>query len=126
MGITIRRAKKMARGMFRVGSTTSSLHWAMTSYPWKAMKVSPIALKTAPSPFGRNGWELPSHSGLPGFGRPPEVDVGEDEGGRHRERLLDGEVGDLRDVNAEPLEHVPEVGAEPEGVQAAGDGVGEP
>src|SRR3972149_6644141 len=71
MGITIRRARKMARGMFRVGSTTSSLHWAMTSYPWKAMKVSPIALKTAPSPFGRNGWKLPCHSGMPRIAQAP-------------------------------------------------------
>jgi hypothetical protein len=45
---------------------------------------------------------------------------------RHRERLLDGEVGDLRDVDAEPLEHVPEVGAEPQGVEAARHRVGEP
>ena len=117
----------------------------MTSYPWKAMKVSPIALKIAPIPFGRNGRKLPCQSGMPRIAQAraatknrmirifaivtkfpafpvsdaPEVDVGEDEARRHRERLFEGEVGKERDVDAEPLEHVTEIGSEPQGVEAA-------
>ena len=58
--------------MFRVGSITSSLHWAITSYPWKAMKVSPMALKTAPNPMGRKGSKFPFHSGIPRMAQRPK------------------------------------------------------
>ena len=43
----------------------------MTSYPWKAMKVRPIALKIAPIPFGRKGWKLPCQSGMPRIAQAP-------------------------------------------------------
>ena len=69
--MTILKAMKIALGTLRAGSITSSLHWAITSYPWKAMKVSPIALKMDPIPIGRKGSKFPSHSGIPCMAQRP-------------------------------------------------------
>jgi hypothetical protein len=54
MGTTMSSERKMERGMLRLGSFTSSPHWAMISYPSKAMKVRPMAMMMPVQPFWKN------------------------------------------------------------------------
>ena len=61
--MTMTRERNTARGTFRLGSRTSSLHWAMISYPSKAMKVRPMAMTTLPKPLGMKSVNVACQSG---------------------------------------------------------------